>query len=52
MIPISLSITGFGPTGPYSERPAYDPIAQGLVGTGCRMFGAVRVTRRRSAGSR
>jgi crotonobetainyl-CoA:carnitine CoA-transferase CaiB-like acyl-CoA transferase len=29
---IYVSITGFGPTGPYSERPAYDPIAQGLVG--------------------
>ena len=29
---IYVAITGFGPTGPYSERPAYDPIAQGLVG--------------------
>jgi crotonobetainyl-CoA:carnitine CoA-transferase CaiB-like acyl-CoA transferase len=29
---IYLSITGFGPTGPYSDQPAYDPIAQGLVG--------------------
>ena len=29
---IYLAITGFGPSGPYSERPAYDPIAQGLVG--------------------
>ena len=29
---IFVSITGFGPTGPYSHRPAYDPIAQGLVG--------------------
>lgn len=29
---IYVSITGFGPTGPYSDRPAYDPIAQGLVG--------------------
>ncbi len=29
---IYVSITGFGPTGPYAERPAYDPIAQGLVG--------------------
>ena len=29
---IYASITGFGPTGPYARRPAYDPIAQGLVG--------------------
>ena len=29
---IFVSITGFGPTGPYSDQPAYDPIAQGLVG--------------------
>lgn len=29
---IYASITGFGPSGPYSRRPAYDPIAQGLVG--------------------
>jgi crotonobetainyl-CoA:carnitine CoA-transferase CaiB-like acyl-CoA transferase len=29
---IYAAITGFGPTGPYSDRPAYDPIAQGLVG--------------------
>jgi crotonobetainyl-CoA:carnitine CoA-transferase CaiB-like acyl-CoA transferase len=29
---IFVSITGFGPTGPYADRPAYDPIAQGLVG--------------------
>ena len=29
---IYVSITGFGPTGPYSDQPAYDPIAQGLVG--------------------
>ena len=29
---IYLSITGFGPTGPYSARPAYDMLAQGLVG--------------------
>jgi crotonobetainyl-CoA:carnitine CoA-transferase CaiB-like acyl-CoA transferase len=29
---IYVSITGFGPSGPYAERPAYDPIAQGLVG--------------------
>ncbi|MEM9256873.1 MAG: CoA transferase [Pseudomonadota bacterium] len=35
---IYLSITGFGPTGPYADRPAYDPIAQGLVG-GCFIQG-------------
>ena len=35
---IYVSITGFGPTGPYSNRPAYDPIAQGLVG-GCFIQG-------------
>ena len=29
---IYVAITGFGPTGPYSDRPAYDPVAQGLVG--------------------
>lgn len=29
---IYVSITGFGATGPYSHKPAYDPIAQGLVG--------------------
>ena len=29
---VFVSITGFGPTGPYAHKPAYDPIAQGLVG--------------------
>ena len=29
---IFVSITGFGPSGPYAHKPAYDPIAQGLVG--------------------
>lgn len=29
---IYVSITGFGPSGPYASLPAYDPIAQGLVG--------------------
>ena len=35
---VYLAITGFGPTGPYANRPAYDPIAQGLVG-GCFIQG-------------
>ncbi|MFT4615455.1 MAG: crotonobetainyl-CoA:carnitine CoA-transferase CaiB-like acyl-CoA transferase [Bacteroidia bacterium] len=35
---IYLAITGFGPTGPYADRPVYDPIAQGLVG-GCFIQG-------------
>ncbi|MDZ7784505.1 MAG: CoA transferase [Halioglobus sp.] len=35
---IYVSITGFGPTGPYAERPTYDPIAQGMVG-GCFIQG-------------
>lgn len=29
---VYVAITGFGPSGPYSDRPAYDPVAQGLVG--------------------
>jgi len=29
---IYVSINGFGPTGPYSDQRAYDPLAQGLVG--------------------
>lgn len=29
---IYVSISGFGPNGPYAHKPAYDPIAQGLVG--------------------
>lgn len=35
---VFVSITGFGPTGPYADRPVYDPIAQGLVG-GCFIQG-------------
>jgi len=29
---ITCSITGFGPTGPYANRPAFDPIACGISG--------------------
>jgi len=29
---IYLAISGFGASGPYSDRRAYDPIAQGMVG--------------------
>lgn len=29
---ITCSITGFGPTGPYSNRPAFEPVAAGISG--------------------
>ena len=29
---IYISISGFGPTGPYANQPVYDPIVQGLSG--------------------
>src|SRR5271154_1983474 len=29
---IRCYITGFGPTGPYAERPAYDAVSQALAG--------------------
>lgn len=29
---VYVSVTGFGPTGPYSERPCLDPIIQGITG--------------------
>ncbi|MEM9255140.1 MAG: CoA transferase [Pseudomonadota bacterium] len=30
---IYVSVTGFGPDGPYAERPAYDLVTQGMSGT-------------------
>ncbi len=29
---VYVSISGYGPTGPYAQRPVYDPIIQGLSG--------------------
>jgi crotonobetainyl-CoA:carnitine CoA-transferase CaiB-like acyl-CoA transferase len=29
---VMVSISGFGPTGPYSHRPAFDPIIQSITG--------------------
>ena len=29
---IYVSVSGFGPTGPYSKQPVYDPIVQSVVG--------------------
>jgi len=29
---VYVSVTGFGPDGPYSNRPAYDQVIQGLTG--------------------
>ena len=35
---IYCAISGFGPTGPYKERPAYDAVAQALAGTSSLFF--------------
>jgi len=44
---IYASISGFGQTGPYENRPGFDPIAQGMSGfasiTGWKHTGPVRV---------
>jgi len=44
---IYVSISGFGQTGPYENRPGFDPIAQGMSGfasiTGWKHTGPVRV---------
>lgn len=37
---IMLSISGFGDTGPYSQRPVYDPLIQGLSGLASVQAGA------------
>ncbi|NIO06326.1 MAG: CoA transferase [Proteobacteria bacterium] len=44
---IYCSISGYGQTGPYADRPGFDPIAQGMSGlssiTGWKNTGPVRV---------
>lgn len=35
---IYCSVSGFGPTGPYSDRPVLDPIIQGLAGVVSRQL--------------
>ena len=44
---VYCSISGFGQTGPYANRPGFDPIAQGMSGlssvTGWKHTGPVRV---------
>jgi len=35
---VYCSISGFGPTGPYSGRPVLDPVIQGLTGIVSRQF--------------
>jgi crotonobetainyl-CoA:carnitine CoA-transferase CaiB-like acyl-CoA transferase len=38
---IYCSISGFGPSGPYSDRPVLDPVIQGLTGVIDRQFNPV-----------
>lgn len=33
---VYVSISGYGPDGPYADRPVYDPVIQGLVGVVAR----------------
>lgn len=35
---IYCSISGFGPTGPYADRPSLDPVIQGLTGIASRQM--------------
>ena len=35
---IYCSVSGFGPTGPYSKRPVLDPVIQGLIGAVTRQL--------------
>jgi len=35
---VYCTISGFGPTGPYSDRPVLDPVIQGLTGVISRQF--------------
>jgi len=35
---VYCSISGFGPTGPYADRPGLDPVIQGLTGMVSRQF--------------
>ena len=35
---ILCSISGFGPSGPYTDRPAYDPVAHALAGVSSLCF--------------
>lgn len=37
---VMVSISGFGDTGPYSQRPVYDPLIQGLSGLATVQAGA------------
>jgi len=46
---IYVSVSGFGPTGPYASRPVVDPIIQALTGIVAGAERAVVAQRRRAA---